>query len=464
MKQLMICRILGGVFLTIWLAVHMGKAWAYTFSKVEGQIAAGKKSLTIKIVIDSLLSTEFTSGDTEAQRLALGIKLTGSDEGKYILNSETESNTDKNDDFYWKLTKVTEESSGSKFKLTYQITVHNNGNATDDPSTIEKLMAANSNQVTIRPAFAKTGGDHVDSTQTYTFKQNFLSPAGDPVGLTVTGVHKGVRVTWTGNQEVLYTKVDPDNDPDTTQIPSSMLVMLFHPDENNLDLQSSIISGVDGEPEARICRFTVSTDTNDCFSCLDANGAASTEKISINATQEIGGIQFQTVDNTSATPEYTFSNLETDKEYRVAIQYIQGIKRSQCHVVVPIETVTLTELNGEPDAETSDPRCFIISATYGTHPESVVHTFRWFRDAFLMPWSFGQSFVRWYYQHSPALAAKIEQSDELKSTVGIILWPVSKLIEVVKFFYDQIWLTILLIGLLSGYLCFRLFRFKAKVY
>ena len=139
MKQLMTCRILGGVFLTIWVAVHMGKAWAYTFSTVEGQIAADKKSLSIKIVIDSLLSTEFKSGDSEAQRLALGIKLTGSDEGKYILNSETESNTDKNDDFYWKLTKVTEESSGSKFKLTYQITVHNNGNATDDPSTIEKV-------------------------------------------------------------------------------------------------------------------------------------------------------------------------------------------------------------------------------------------------------------------------------------------------------------------------------------
>lgn len=71
-----------------------------------------------------------------------------------------------------------------------------------------------------------------------------------------------------------------------------------------------------------------------------------------------------------------------------------------------------------------DKKCFIATAAFGSDLDSFVTLLRQFRARFLAPSSLGQKFIKFYYKHSPTLAKKIKQNENLRSMVQVALWPV----------------------------------------
>lgn len=67
--------------------------------------------------------------------------------------------------------------------------------------------------------------------------------------------------------------------------------------------------------------------------------------------------------------------------------------------------------------------CFIATAAFGSPLAPQVAVLQRFRDRVLLPRDAGKAFVRWYYKHSPPLAAYLRQHDALRATVRLALVP-----------------------------------------
>lgn len=70
-----------------------------------------------------------------------------------------------------------------------------------------------------------------------------------------------------------------------------------------------------------------------------------------------------------------------------------------------------------------DKSCFIATAAFGSDMAPEVQSFRDFRNKYLLPYSWGRSFVKFYYKHSPFYANLIAENEVTKSIVRGALWP-----------------------------------------
>jgi hypothetical protein len=68
--------------------------------------------------------------------------------------------------------------------------------------------------------------------------------------------------------------------------------------------------------------------------------------------------------------------------------------------------------------------CFIATAAFGSKFEPAVAMLRHFRDQYLLTNKLGTAFVKFYYRHSPPIAAWIADSDNLRMFTRIALTPV----------------------------------------
>jgi hypothetical protein len=67
--------------------------------------------------------------------------------------------------------------------------------------------------------------------------------------------------------------------------------------------------------------------------------------------------------------------------------------------------------------------CFIATAAFGSPLEAHVQVLREFRDRYLQRSSPGRAFIRFYYRHSPPIAAVIAEHDWLRFLVRMLLTP-----------------------------------------
>jgi uncharacterized repeat protein (TIGR01451 family) len=107
--------------------------------------------------------------------------------------------------------------------------------------------------------------------------------------------------------------------------------------------------------------------------------------------------------------------------------------------VASIGTANVTVLNGAPGGGTSAPvpisigypqyklaggsKCFIATAAYGTPMAKEVRYLRAFRDEYLQTNAAGRWFVTQYNQYSPPLADYLQQHDDLRTLVRVLLSP-----------------------------------------
>ncbi len=73
--------------------------------------------------------------------------------------------------------------------------------------------------------------------------------------------------------------------------------------------------------------------------------------------------------------------------------------------------------------ETVSP-CFVATATYGTPEAEEIGVLRRFRDRYLRSTTLGEQLTQAYYDHGPALATEVRESDTLRSVSRTLLRPV----------------------------------------
>ena len=67
--------------------------------------------------------------------------------------------------------------------------------------------------------------------------------------------------------------------------------------------------------------------------------------------------------------------------------------------------------------------CFIATAAYGSALDPHVAALREFRDRYLQRSAPGRAFIRFYYRHSPPVAAAIARHNSLRFAVRAMLTP-----------------------------------------
>lgn len=78
-----------------------------------------------------------------------------------------------------------------------------------------------------------------------------------------------------------------------------------------------------------------------------------------------------------------------------------------------------------------DLNCFVATAASGSQTSLLVSFLRDFRNKALLPYIWGQAFVKHYYQFGPKLALWLHQHPQFKPVTRILLWPLALLGKVI---------------------------------
>jgi len=106
---------------------------------------------------------------------------------------------------------------------------------------------------------------------------------------------------------------------------------------------------------------------------------------------------------------------------------MSGIQQSTSHfspIVLPdLYTDNKISTFGGLSWESSGGGCFIATAIYGSPIAKEITILREFRDRFLLNNHWGKKIVDLYYRYSPTLARFISQSEKLRSTARLLMYP-----------------------------------------
>jgi uncharacterized repeat protein (TIGR01451 family) len=92
--------------------------------------------------------------------------------------------------------------------------------------------------------------------------------------------------------------------------------------------------------------------------------------------------------------------------------------------------------------------CFIATAAYGSYLDPHIQALRQFRDQHLLTNAMGRSFVRFYYRHSPPIAAIISNHAALRAITRWLLTPVILAVE--HPLHAVLFVLVLLVGFTAG--------------
>jgi hypothetical protein len=130
------------------------------------------------------------------------------------------------------------------------------------------------------------------------------------------------------------------------------------------------------------------------------------------ATLQLISNDFQ--NNTPQTITFSFSVSSIDTDYATADNQstASGLLEVFDDCDIPI-----------PGGSNSGSGCFIATAAYGSALDPHVDALRGFRDAYLQQSELGRAFVRFYYRHSPPIAAVIARHEWLRTGTRAMVTP-----------------------------------------
>lgn len=406
-------------------------AFGGVVSKISGDVIGDFKELRVTIEVSNISKSELKADAQEAdfvKHLSILLPAAGVDQGYPILSQPGPSVSGSNSFFYWKLSSQPKLSTASNnvSTITYAVSIQSNTSVSSQSKTLKDIAVSGSIKVAAQfnPYDTPTGkfttsGDVVTASKLTTdITQIFSSPNGAPgISTTLTPVSKGLKINWsTGDVDYV-----PVSNPAIKQTPGQVLVMIFEPNSGPVQLDAyhaKATADVYDDSNKTVCTFTDNVSTG-CISCTDNVGNG----VWVSEIQNNPLIKTFTL--TSNNGSKIIKGLTPDSTYTVVLQYKQGVQQSACVQGTPFLDYSMTEANGGDEAKEGDPRCFIVSAAFGSPFNKHVDIFRWFRDEFLEPFRFGHEFVEFYYEHSQPFADLVKSSPFLQTSLRIILYPLA---------------------------------------
>ncbi len=431
-----------------------------TSGSITGNYTQVHAVFTIRDIAANLIKPSAQAADLLKN---LSIVLPNSDTDPIQMDPAGTTGDNINLYYYWKAVRdpilSDDVAANSTKKISYDINIYVN-TAMPQAATLSDIKESDGS-IKIRPLF-----NFIDSQGIYTTGGNsktltdfniiniYSSPSLAPTDMTADGSNKAADFTWkTGSID--YTPTPPN----INQQPDEVLIMIFKTDSNqSVALNGYVASSSEAtDSDKRACFFDP-TDLSDCIKCVPA-----TENIYVSeippADSRIQTFSIQSNANLAAS----VGGLVPHNNYIAVMQYVKGVKQTECKLVTPYSNSSLTELNGGPPAEKGDPRCFIVSAAYGSPFNRHVDIFRWARDQFLMPFAWGQEVVEFYYTHSQPFADSIKNSSSLALGVRCVLWPLAGILYLSKLFLDSPWLVLILALVMFASVCLFRQRHKSRM-
>ncbi len=436
-------------------------------SVVSGATATSTMSLyfTITQIPQSVLSTTSIQSGLDYRQVSIVLPNCGGNSPITTNDPTGYTPSPANNSFIWTFAgtqTVTGPDINNNYQITYNIKVEPAAGSTitfaSCVQTVQNksIDPANASQyVGVQLIFndSANGAYTPETISTAVYQVPVITSKPDelPDNVEATEIFKGATISWSGNVPVSYTD-------SSQQTPANVLLMLFDPDNQPYTLSANRCTSEACKTSKKVsCTFNYTSPDNACIQCINDKGQED-DFTFLDSTQNLPSSQvsFQTISNAATDGSYPFTGLDVGKQYYLVAAYDQGVKRTDCLSVVPIQTYSLAEANGEAQATPGDPRCFIVSATYGDVHHPHVMLFRWFRDTFILKTRLGQDFVAWYYEQSPPLANAIATHPTLQLVTLTLLWIPTTLLYLIK----AIWLypqasSLFLFCLLAFLLFFR---------
>lgn len=273
-----------------------------------------------------------------------------------------------------------------------------------------------------------------------------LSVANEaPANVTAKPTFHSITATYTPKQTI---KFKSDTTGDSEDTPTGVVAILVATDQPAFQVHGKTYKSA-GNEEFAACSIDPSADA--CITCpagayLDFETIATTE-------EEASKMKILDVVNGSVI----FSGLDPDKSYRVGMVYQpDSLAFSTCSLGQPSVNYSLTELN-QDDAKTSlkNPTCFIATAAYGSILDRHIDILRAFRNRYMLTNTMGKSLVRFYYTHSPKIAAEIAKSDTARWATRAVLAPIVGTAFLANEYPLLLAFNVMALCLLGGYLMQR---------
>ncbi len=137
-------------------------------------------------------------------------------------------------------------------------------------------------------------------------------------------------------------------------------------------------------------------------------------------SQALNYIAVTAIDNTSTSSDSPGVSYESDYSSEVTAGSGATLESAPSNMLSNFPEA----LVAYPNLPNTSQGCFIATAAYGFYSAPQVQALRNFRDRFLQTNTLGNAFVDWYYTHSPAVAAWLNEHPQYKPLVRAALLPV----------------------------------------
>ncbi|MEZ4742208.1 MAG: CFI-box-CTERM domain-containing protein [Bdellovibrionota bacterium] len=412
-------------------------AHAIDITSITGSLSTDLKNdpyIDITVTIEEIPDTQKQLGDGEA-RLSnrIEIVLPKSSNTK-IARAETSTDTDYDNKFYWDKDNIEPTISNqgiddNVFVYTIRIKESPDNDSKTLESLIEKDSTSGESGINVKVLYYSYDGNGGYSgsprDRTELIAQIFDVPSVAPSDFDAVGAHKSVNLTWTKADTVRYTDGNERK-------PGGVLEIILKNNNEEIDLSSAAkISSGDANTDSQgTCRYIPDANQGaNCIECTDDN-----TYLDADALKKISGAENSRLVTDAGKDR--FSDVEDEQIYTIALQYKDGTQRTVCLNVTSNNNRMMSEYYGE-ESKSSDPRCFIATAAFGSIFDKRIEIFRWFRDQILLQFPLGRKAVRIYYKLSPSLADTIRIQPFLKTIVKIILVPIGLFLSLIRYFYED---------------------------
>ncbi len=278
-----------------------------------------------------------------------------------------------------------------------------------------------------------TVGTLTPDSDSYTY-----SLSGDDAGsFVVSGVELSLAETVAADYEtqLSYSIILTAEDSLGNSTDQDFTITVIDVNESPSDVSLSATSVKEGEAGASIGTLSATDpDANETLTfSLSGDDADSLE---------ISGTTLKLLDSVSA-------NYGTKSSYSITAIVTDSVSNTAeaSFTISVTETPAVIDNSGGGGGGGS---CFIATAAFGSYENRYVKSLRHFRDKHLLTNTLGTKFVTSYYKYSPPVAAKIETSELLKSTVRAAIYPMVGFASVVDIIGWSGILTFILAAILAA--------------